>query len=69
MNKSTKNHRNRYELDIVGYRDDYNTTNFATYTDPSIEEICHDYLEGLQWVLTYYLKGVPNWLWNYKNRI
>jgi 5'-3' exonuclease len=25
-----------------------------------------NYLEGLQWNLNYYLKGIKNWLWNYK---
>lgn len=25
-----------------------------------------NYLEGLQWNLNYYLKGVQNWLWNYR---
>jgi 5'-3' exonuclease len=25
-----------------------------------------NYLEGLQWNLTYYLKGVQNWQWNYR---
>jgi 5'-3' exonuclease len=25
-----------------------------------------NYLEGLQWNLNYYLKGIQNWLWNYK---
>jgi len=31
------------------------------------EEICHDYLEGLNWVLGYYLQGLPtpNYSYNY----
>jgi 5'-3' exonuclease len=31
----------------------------------SIKEICHKYLEGMQWVLSYYTKGMPNWRWFY----
>ena len=25
-----------------------------------------NYFEGLQWILTYYLSGVKNWMWNYR---
>ena len=31
----------------------------------NIEKICHQYLEGMQWVLSYYTRGVPNWKWLY----
>jgi 5'-3' exonuclease len=31
----------------------------------SMEQICHEYLEGMQWVLTYYTKDVPDWKWHY----
>ena len=34
--------------------------------DISQEQICHEYLEGMQWVISYYTRGVPNWKWNYK---
>ena len=30
------------------------------------EQVCHEYLEGMQWVLSYYTKDVPNWKWHYK---
>lgn len=33
---------------------------------PSIENICHSYIEGMNWVLSYYTKGVPDWKWQYK---
>jgi 5'-3' exoribonuclease 1 len=33
-------------------------------TDEKI--LCHDYLEGMQWVLSYYTRGVPNWKWNFR---
>ena len=29
------------------------------------EMVCHDYLGGMQWVITYYLEGVPDWKWYY----
>jgi 5'-3' exoribonuclease 1 len=30
-------------------------------------KICHEYLEGMQWVLSYYTTGVPNWKWHYSH--
>lgn len=32
----------------------------------NIEKLCHEYIQGLQWVLSYYTKGVPSWKWNFK---
>ena len=52
-----------YELNIENYHSDYYKYNFNTGT--SIRNICLSYLEGLQWVLSYYTKGVPNWDWYY----
>jgi 5'-3' exonuclease len=49
-------------LNISGYRDEYHDTKFA-HND--IEEVCHHYLDGLQWVLSYYTGGVPDWKWSY----
>lgn len=31
----------------------------------SVEEICHEYLRGMEWVLQYYLQGIPSWKWCY----
>jgi 5'-3' exonuclease len=51
-----------YDLDIERYRTEYNNK----YFDIPIEQVCHKYLEGLQWVLTYYTKNSDfNWGWNY----
>lgn len=55
--------KDRYELDIDKYRNDYCIASFPE--DVSIEQICHEYLEGLQWVLSYYTRGVPNWKWQF----
>jgi 5'-3' exonuclease len=44
------------------YVKDYSTTKFKNIT-----EISHKYLQGMEWVLNYYIKGVPNWNWYYDN--
>jgi 5'-3' exoribonuclease 1 len=49
-----------YKLDFSSYREEYYKTNFE---EASIKTICHNYIEGMQWVLSYYTKGVPNWNW------
>ena len=53
----------KYELDIERYRVEYCTNHFPE--DVEIKDICHDYFEGLQWVLSYYTRGVPNWKWQF----
>lgn len=52
----------KYELDIEGYREDYYSENLERV---DMEKLCHEYLEGMQWVLSYYTSGVPNWRWRF----
>jgi 5'-3' exonuclease len=51
-----------YELDMEEYKKDFYQTNL-----PEVDQktLCHNYLEGIQWVLTYYTKGVPTWTWRF----
>jgi 5'-3' exonuclease len=53
----------KYDLDIEQYRADYYESNLSDVK--SMESLCHDYLEGMQWVMTYYTRGVPNWKWRF----
>ncbi len=52
----------KYNLDIKSYRNNYYDVNFDT---KDIRKLCHNYLEGMQWVLSYYTRGVPNWKWKF----
>jgi len=47
------------------YRNEYYTTKMGCKSEKEIEQACLLYIEGLQWVLTYYTKGVSNWKWIY----
>jgi len=51
-----------WHVNIEGYIDDYNKKSFPDET-ASMDRICHQYLQGMQWVLTYYTTGVPSWKW------
>lgn len=53
----------KYVLDIERYRQQYYNVHFPEEID--IQQICHEYFEGLQWVLSYYTRGVPNWKWQF----
>lgn len=55
--------RVRLSVNITAYREKY--CNMAFPDNVSMEEVTHQYLEGMQWVLTYYLRGVPSWRWQY----
>jgi 5'-3' exonuclease len=50
-----------YEADIEKYRELYCRHHFGGDTD--MMSICHEYLDGLQWVLHYYTTGVADWTW------
>lgn len=51
------------EIDIDKYRDMYNSKHFEE--EENLEKICHNYLVGMQWIITYYTKQVPSWRWFY----
>lgn len=59
INDTTKT----YDVDIDKYRSLYALKHFEKTTDEDMYPICHEYLDGLQWVLHYYTTGVPDWNW------
>lgn len=57
-----------YSIDFNGYRQSYYTEKMGCNNEKDIEKACHLYIDGLQWVLTYYTKGVSDWQWHYPYR-
>jgi 5'-3' exoribonuclease 1 len=62
LNKSIKIIDGKYELDFPSYKKDYYSTKFQ---GGDINDFTQKYLEGLQWVLSYYTNGTPAWRWVY----
>ena len=62
LEKNSIYNNNRYELDMKQYKSDYYSHNFDK-TNFDIEKLSHEYINGMQWVLSYYTKGVPHWKW------
>lgn len=60
-NCSNQNSCGKWNIDIEKYKKEYHKECFPENYD--IEKLCHEYLEGMQWVLSYYTRGVPNWKW------
>jgi 5'-3' exonuclease len=56
-----------FSLDFENYKKEYYLTKMKLKTEEEIKKVCIEYIEGMQWVLTYYVNGVPNWNWYYKN--
>jgi 5'-3' exonuclease len=52
----------KHTINMSDYRKEYMSIHFPGITET---EICHKYLEGMQWVLSYYTRGVPSWKWNF----
>lgn len=51
-----------YTIDVDKYHSIYCDNHF---NDVTLENICHEYIDGLQWVLQYYSQEVPDWNWFY----
>lgn len=59
---------NDFVIDWPSYRKEYYEKKLNCVTEIDIEKVCLSYLQGMQWVLTYYTEGVPCWRWFYPYR-
>jgi len=65
LNQSSYHRKGKWIVDIELYKHNYFTNCFPPNSNP--QKIAHEYLEGMQWVLSYYSIGVPNWKWHYNH--
>lgn len=58
-----------YDVNLTEYRKAYYKSKFSCtdLKETPLSKICHDYLRGMQWVLTYYIQGPPDWKWQYEH--
>lgn len=52
-------------LDFEKYKKEYYETKMNISSKDEIKKACLKYIEGLQWILTYYTSGVSDWKWYY----
>ena len=52
-----------YHVNLEEYRQAYYNEKLD---GANIKTVCHNYLEGLQWVLSYYTSGISSWSWFYE---
>lgn len=67
LEKNTIQTETGYKVNIDAYKRDYYIAKFPDFTQEKLKEVCHNYLEGMQWILCYYTKGIPSWTWCYKH--
>ena len=59
---------NLIDFGNIGWETRYYNVCFGTSDSEDIENICHNYLEGMVWILEYYFKKCKSWEWCYKYR-
>ena len=66
LEKYTKlNREATYDIAFPEYRKAYYAEKMGCHTQKDIDMACMKYIDGIQWVLTYYTQGVSNWKWFY----
>ena len=58
----------QYEAKFQDWKDDYYKGKFEWDRNNDVEftKLCENYVQGLQWVLFYYYRGVVSWPWYYQ---
>lgn len=66
---SQKQYEKLYEEKYQGWKTKYYLQKFPEWPSESYadeqKKLCENYIEGLQWVLFYYYKGIASWPWFY----
>jgi len=54
------------DIDMENYRYEYYMENVSEDKNfVNITSFCHEYMAGIDWVINYYIYGVPSWTWNF----
>jgi len=58
----------KYKERFAEWRDEYykSRLGFSLYDEKEVRDLAENYVQGLQWVLLYYYRGVASWPWFYK---
>ncbi|KAH6666849.1 exoribonuclease 1 [Halenospora varia] len=58
----------QYEIKFQGWKDKYYQGKFEwdRKNEGELTKLCENYVQGLQWVLFYYYRGVASWPWFYQ---
>ncbi|KAJ3400421.1 hypothetical protein HDV05_001094, partial [Chytridiales sp. JEL 0842] len=56
--------KQKVEMEFVEWKREYYKIDMTD--DVAMHKIVHNYVEGLQWVLLYYYRGVPSWEWFFR---
>lgn len=59
---------NEIDFKSDGWEERYYKICFGITTKEEINEICHNYVEGLVWILNYYFNKCKSWEWHYLYR-
>lgn len=66
---SDKQYQELYDKNYQGWKTKYYLQKFPEWPQDSYAaeqtKLCENYIEGLQWVLFYYYKGIASWPWFY----
>ncbi|KAJ9148425.1 5'-3' exoribonuclease 1 [Pleurostoma richardsiae] len=60
----------QYQQKFQEWKDKYYAEKFVEWTpenkDEELRKLCENYVQGLQWVLFYYYRGIASWPWFYQ---
>jgi 5'-3' exoribonuclease 1 len=65
-----KNYEKLYQDKYQGWKTKYYLQKFEEWPaekfDEELKSLCENYVQGLQWVLYYYYRGIASWPWFYR---